>query len=127
MRVVFVLGVAALTLAQPLSAQEVTQGLGASLRALDKVSGETRDFELSSGEAATYGRLRIELEECRYPTEDPSSNAYALLNIAQEGKRDVEFSGWMVAGSPGLNALDDPRYDVWVLRCKTSEGVSTAN
>ncbi|MGB0800115.1 MAG: DUF2155 domain-containing protein, partial [Planktomarina sp.] len=28
--------------------------------------------------------------------------------------------GWMVASSPALNALEHPRYDIWVLRCKTS-------
>jgi len=29
------------------------------------------------------------------------------------------FKGWMIASSPALNALDHPRYDVWVLRCIT--------
>ena len=29
------------------------------------------------------------------------------------------FSGWMLASSPALNALEHPRYDVWVLRCIT--------
>jgi hypothetical protein len=30
---------------------------------------------------------------------------------------DPVFSGWMVASSPALSALDHPRYDVWVLNC----------
>jgi len=25
----------------------------------------------------------------------------------------------MIASSPALNALDHPRYDVWVMRCTT--------
>jgi hypothetical protein len=29
------------------------------------------------------------------------------------------FSGWMIASSPALNAMDHPRYDVWLLRCQT--------
>ena len=33
---------------------------------------------------------------------------------------EVAFSGWMVASSPALNALDHSRYDIWVLRCMTS-------
>ena len=28
------------------------------------------------------------------------------------------FDGWMVASSPALSALDDARYDVWVLGCQ---------
>ena len=32
----------------------------------------------------------------------------------------LTFAGWMIADSPALNALDHPRYDVWVLRCITS-------
>ena len=27
------------------------------------------------------------------------------------------FSGWMLASSPALNALEHPVYDVWVLDC----------
>jgi hypothetical protein len=29
------------------------------------------------------------------------------------------FSGWMIASSPALSAMDHPRYDVWILRCDT--------
>lgn len=33
---------------------------------------------------------------------------------------DRIFSGWMFASSPGLNSLEHPVYDVWVIDCKTS-------
>ncbi len=33
---------------------------------------------------------------------------------------NTAFSGWMIASSPALNALDNPRYDVWLLRCNNS-------
>ncbi|MCW8843320.1 MAG: DUF2155 domain-containing protein, partial [Rhodobacteraceae bacterium] len=36
------------------------------------------------------------------------------------------FQGWMIASSPALSALDHPRYDVWVLRCKTPVAESGA-
>ncbi|MBB5519617.1 DUF2155 domain-containing protein [Amphiplicatus metriothermophilus] len=32
---------------------------------------------------------------------------------------DRIFSGWMFASSPGLNALEHPVYDVWVIDCET--------
>ena len=36
-----------------------------------------------------------------------------------DGADQPVFSGWMIASSPALNALDHARYDVWVMRCKT--------
>ncbi len=106
-------------LAAPAQAQEVAQAPGALLRWLDKVSGETADIELSRGQSAVSGRLTILMDECRYPVEDPASNAFAHLTITYAGSEEPVFSGWMVAASPALSALDHPRYDVWVLRCVT--------
>ncbi|MCQ0093869.1 DUF2155 domain-containing protein [Roseovarius sp. M141] len=96
-----------------------TTGTGAMLRALEKISGETTDFTLTPGEQATFGRLSIEMDECRYPAGDPAADAFAYLIMREVGADTPVFSGWMVASSPALNALDHPRYDVWVLRCKT--------
>ncbi len=111
-----------LALLMPLaaSAQDAAAtGTGAMLRALEKISGETTDFTLIPGEQAIFGRLSIELGECRYPAGDPAADAFAYLIMREEGADIPVFSGWMVASSPALNALDHPRYDVWVLRCKT--------
>lgn len=101
------------------AAQEVTSAPGAVLRALDKISGDTQDIEIASGGSATFGRLTIALSDCRYPTDDPSSNAFAHLTIAVANGGAPEFEGWMIASSPALSALDDARYDVWLLRCKS--------
>jgi hypothetical protein len=101
------------------SAEEVASAPGAILRALDKVSGETTDLELARGATARFGRLDVTLSDCRYPVGDPSANAYAHLAIVDAGTGTVAFDGWMIASSPALSALDDPRYDVWVIRCKS--------
>lgn len=102
------------------SAQEVASAPGAMMRGLDKVSGETVDIELASGQSARFGRLGVTLSDCRYPVEDPSSNAYAHLTVTDAATGTIVFDGWMIASSPALSALDDPRYDLWVLRCKSS-------
>lgn len=102
------------------SAQErALSATGALLRALDKITGETTDFTLNRGQQAEYGQLKILLGECRYPESNPNSDAFALLEIRDSRQQPV-FVGWMVASSPALNALDHPRYDVWVLRCSRS-------
>ncbi|HRK42500.1 MAG TPA: DUF2155 domain-containing protein [Gemmobacter sp.] len=107
--------------AVPAMAQEVTSAPGGILRWLDKVTGETADIELADGQSALSGRLTIQLDECRYPTANPASDAFAHLTVMEEGQGAPAFSGWMVASSPALSALEHPRYDVWVLRCLTPD------
>jgi hypothetical protein len=115
----------AVLLALPLAAaaqerERVSSAPAAVIRALDKLSGETTDIEIGRGETRRYGRLSIVLGDCRYPTDDPASNAYAWLEIRDPAMSEPAFSGWMLASSPALHAMDHPRYDIWVLRCKSS-------
>ena len=95
-----------------------TTGTGAVLRGLEKVSGDVFDIPLAPGEQARLGPLTIEMAQCRYPQGDPAADAFAFLTIRDEGQDSPIFSGWIIASSPALNALDHPRYDVWVLRCR---------
>ncbi|WP_244642040.1 DUF2155 domain-containing protein [Allgaiera indica] len=99
---------------------KVTQAPGGVVRWLDKVSGQTVDVSLKDGQSKTEGRLTIKLTQCRYPVEDPSSNAFAYLIIHDSLVKKPIFQGWMIASSPALDPLDSPRYDVWLLRCTTS-------
>ena len=93
-----------------------TQAGRVTLRALDKMLGRPTDIDLAVGETVMFGRLAIHAVECRFPADDPSSDAYAHLEIFDpEGA--VLFDGWMIASSPALSALEHARYDVWVLRC----------
>ncbi len=93
------------------------RGTKALLRGLDKITGKSVDIELASGESYSYGRLDVLMAECRYPTDDPSSDSYAELTITDRSTNKLSFSGWMIASAPALSALDDARYDVWVISC----------
>lgn len=106
----------------PLIDGEVARGKGALLRGLDKVSGQSTDLPVNVGEAVDFGRLEVRLGECRYPAADPESDAFAQLTITDRNARKALFSGWMVASSPALSALDDARYDVWVVACNDGTG-----
>lgn len=105
---------------EPVILQASTAELGARLRALDKISGEVVDFDLTPGQTKQLGRIQVTLGECRYPTGNPASDASAYLTIRNAGDAVADFAGWMIASSPALNGLDHARYDVWVLRCITS-------
>ena len=79
--------------------------------------GRPTDVEMAMGETVMFGRIAIHVIECRYPAEDPASDAFVHIEILdQEGS--TLFDGWMIASSPALNALEHPRYDVWVLGCR---------
>lgn len=90
---------------------------GGVVRVLDRLSGAVSDLDLAAGQMREEGRLSIQLDECRYPSDQPAGEAFAHLTITDKGQLDPVFKGWMVASSPALSALDHPRYDVWVLHC----------
>ncbi|SFR17216.1 DUF2155 domain-containing protein [Poseidonocella sedimentorum] len=106
-------------LALPAAAQQAQSGSGAVIRALDRTNASVTDLEIGNGASARYGYLTLQLDECRYPVGDPSGDAYAYLTVREDESAEPVFEGWMVASSPALNAVDHPRYDFWVLRCKT--------
>ena len=115
------LAAALLALAWPAAGQgQATTGTGVVIRALDKLTGDTRDVSMPNAATARFGRMSVDLAECRYPAGNPSGDAYALLRVRDTAAGTTVFQGWMIASAPALNPLDHPRYDVWVLRCTTS-------
>lgn len=112
-----------------------------TLRALDKITGRSTDFEMRVGEPKVYGSLRVDLDVCFQtpPEEPPESSAFLRITSAtskqvqtmaeprdlteeelmesESETADVRFSGWMFASSPGLSALEHPVYDIWVIHC----------
>ncbi len=97
----------------------VLEAPGAILRALDKSVGRTSDIDLARGQTVLLGRIAVRLLECRYPEDSPASDAYAHIQVLDLDGNEL-FNGWMIASSPALSALEHPRYDLWVLRCRIS-------
>jgi len=111
--------IAALFVAQTASAEVVASAGAGKVRVLDKITGVVTDLTIAVGETADVGHLSIQLGDCRYPVDNPSGNAYGELTILYRDAPTPVFQGWMIAAAPALNALDHPRYDVWMLRCIT--------
>lgn len=117
---------AALLLATQAGAQEAAEAPGGRVRVLDRLTSEITDLELSKGQSQTVGRLTVGLMECRYPVENPAAESWMHLVITDGMTSSTVFSGWMLFSSPALSALDNPRYDVWVLGCILPEGALPA-
>lgn len=89
-------------------------------RSLDKITAQTKIFEVKVGSTVKYGPLYIKVQSCQKkpPIEAPESAAFVQIwEISSEQKAEWIFSGWMFASSPGLSSMDHPVYDVWVLDC----------
>jgi hypothetical protein len=107
-----------------------TRSSVAILQALDKVTAETIRFEAPIGQPVRYKTLVFTVRACETSAADepvPDFAAYVLVDsqpIPAPGKgvppaRQV-FRGWMYASSPGLNPLQHPVYDAWVIACKAT-------
>lgn len=106
--------------AAPAVAQETANGTGAVVRALDRAAGRADDFSLTAGDTVAFGRISINVTQCRYPVDNPEGDAFAWITVWDTDSAVVHFDGWMTAASPALNAMDHARYDVWVVRCNRS-------
>ncbi len=101
-------------------------GTVAVLRGLDKISAETRDFEVPVDKTVRFGTFNIAVNYCRKTPPEERPEVFVYMNVTDKrtdggGNADQDeeiFSGWMFASNPALNALEHPIYDVWVLDCK---------
>lgn len=102
----------------------------AIIQALDKVTAETLRFEVPIGDSVRYKSLVFSVRACESAAPDetaPESAAYVTVDSSpkpQPGRptpptRQV-FKGWMFASSPGLNPLQHPVYDAWLIACKAA-------
>ncbi len=93
----------------------------AVLQALDKVTGRTRLIDAPLGQEIKFGSLDLVVRACdkRPPEEPPESAAFLEIDDTRvDQPRRRVFTGWMVASSPAISALEHPVYDVWVIDCK---------
>lgn len=101
----------------------------AVLQGLDKVTARVTTLRAEVGETVPFGTLEIIVRHCnkRPPEETPESAAFLDVWEMRPGEPAVGlFRGWMFASSPGLNALEHPVYDVWVLDCENKISSSAA-
>ena len=109
------------------------RGGAAIIQAIDKVTAETLKFEAPVGQPIRYKTLIITVRACETTAADeeqPDSAAYLTVDSqpkAAPGRsapaaRQV-FRGWMFASSPGLNPLQHPVYDAWLISCRASAPV----
>ncbi len=57
----------------------------------------------------------------------PETSAFVQIEDHRPDQSERRaFSGWMKASSPGLNGMEHPLYDVWVINCRGADAVPAA-
>ena len=118
---------------KPAAPKPRVRGGAAIIQAIDKVTAETLKFEAPVGQPIRYKTLIFTVRACETTAADeeqPDSAVYMTVDSqpkaapgrAAPAPRQV-FRGWMFASSPGLNPLQHPVYDAWLISCRASAPV----
>jgi hypothetical protein len=90
------------------------------LRGLDKITGKPTNIVAPIGKPVQFATLTITARYCYStpPSETPETSAFIQIDDHRPDQTEKRvFSGWMYASSPGLNGMQHPLYDVWVINC----------
>jgi hypothetical protein len=99
------------------------------MRGLDKITGRPTSITAPIGKKVAFATLTITARFC-YSTpasETPETAAFVQIedHRPDQSERRI-FSGWMYGSSPGLNAVEHPLYDVWVISCNNAPAPAVA-
>lgn len=108
----------------------------AVIQALDKISAESMRFEAAVGRPVRYKNLVFTVRACERSADDEAvEDSIAHVTVESQprtapGKPTPPprqaFRGWMYASSPGLNPLEHPIYDAWLITCRAAAPGPTA-
>ena len=87
---------------------------------LDKVTARISKLEVPLNQTVVFGSLNVTARVCnsRPPDEQPKTTSFVEVEETMlDGQKKKLFSGWMIAESPGLNAVEHPVFDVWLTDC----------
>lgn len=93
---------------------------------LDKITGRIITFEAAVDETVQFGSLQLTARVCysRPEYENPQTTTFVEVEeVGFDNSYKRLFTGWMFAGSPGLNAIEHPVYDIWLTECKGGKDI----
>ena len=98
-------------------------GTALMMRGLDKITGRPTSITAQIGKPVQFATLTITARFCYSTPQSETPETAAFVQIEDhrpdQASRRI-FSGWMYASSPGLNGVEHPLYDVWVISCNNA-------
>ena len=102
---------------------------GAVFSGLDKVTARVTTVYAPIDIPVRFGSLQLTVRFCnkRPPEELPEETVFIEVDDMQASAQPKRiFTGWMFWSSPGLNAVEHPVYDVWLIDCNTKAPAAAA-
>ncbi|MBP3687761.1 MAG: DUF2155 domain-containing protein [Alphaproteobacteria bacterium] len=96
----------------------------ALMQAMDKVTGRVNKITVPVNSKVSFGDFSLVLRSCKKrPAEEaPENFAFADVTDKSFGTEEYNiFRGWLLSSAPGINAIEHPIYDVWLLECIDTE------
>ena len=105
--------------AAPAFAAEISTN-AALMQAMDKVTGRVNKITVPVNSKIAFGDFSLVLRACKKRPAEETPENFAFVDVADKSFGTDEYSifrGWMLSSAPGMNAIEHPIYDVWLLEC----------
>ncbi len=99
----------------------------ALMQAMDKLTGRVNKITVPVNSKIAFGDFSLVLRACKKRPAEETPENFAFVDVTDKSFGTEEyniFRGWMLSSAPGINAIEHPIYDVWLLECIDSEDVS---
>ena len=96
----------------------------ALMQAMDKVTGRVNKITVPVNSKISFGDFSLVLRACKKRPAEETPENFAFVDVADKSFGEDEyniFRGWMLSSTPGMNAIEHPIYDVWLLECIDTE------
>ena len=96
----------------------------ALMQAMDKVTGRVNKITVPVNTKVSYGDFSLVLRSCKKRPAEETPENFACVDVADNSFGSDEyniFRGWILSSAPGINAIEHPIYDVWLLECVDAE------
>ncbi|MBR5154122.1 MAG: DUF2155 domain-containing protein [Alphaproteobacteria bacterium] len=99
--------------------KEITTN-AALMQSMDKLTGRVKKITVPVNSQIKYGDFSLVLRACKKNPPEETPENFAFVDVTDKSLGDEEyniFRGWMLSSAPGINAIEHPIYDVWLLEC----------
>ena len=101
----------------PVTAMAYVERDVAVLMVMNKDAGKTYEINIPVGDELQFEKLAINVRTCKQTDPFVAEDFWTFLEISEVEHGQI-FGGWMSRNEPGLNPLQHPDYDVWLVQCK---------
>ena len=118
------LGISIVALSSTFSFAAEIETNSALMQSMDKVTGRVSKITVPVNSKISYGDFSLVLRACKKRPAEETPENFAFVDVTDKsfGKDEYNiFRGWMLSSAPGINSIEHPIYDVWLLECVDSD------